>query len=104
MATNIKLIKLLNGVDLMAEVTSQTDSIVRIKNPLRIVVIPTKAPNANPTVGLAEWAEFSTDKEFTLDKAHVLVIMNPVKEFENQYNTVFGSIITPASSIIIPGQ
>lgn len=105
MALNVKLIRLLTGEELVAELLSDNDGEVVIKNPLRIVVIPAKSTPQNPTVGFAPWMEFSEDKKFVLDKSHVLCIMNPVKEFVNQYNQAFGGIITPTSSgIILPGN
>ena len=106
MALNVKLIRLLNGEELIAEII---DSIVEtskltMKNPLRVMIIPSKSTPQNPTVGFAPWMEFTDDKTFELDKSHVLCIMNPVKEFVNQYNATFGGIITPTSSgLILPG-
>lgn len=107
MALNVKLIRLLNGEELIAElmpdVRSDPPDIV-MKNPLRVMVIPSKSTPQNPTVGFAPWVEFSDDKTFTIDKSHVLCIMNPVKEFVNQYNATFGGILTPSTSgIILPG-
>jgi hypothetical protein len=106
MAMNVKLIRLLTGEELIAEMITDNDddNLVVIKNPLRILVIPAKSTPQNPTVGFAPWMEFSEDKTFELDKSHILCIMNPMREFLNQYNSAFGGIITPTtSSIILPG-
>lgn len=105
MAINVKLVRLTTGEELITEIVSEEPfSIIKIKNPLRVMVIPSKSTPQNPTVGFAPWCEFSDDKEFILDKSHVLCIMNPVKEFVNQYNATFGGIITPPSSgLFIPG-
>jgi hypothetical protein len=107
MALNVKLIRLVNGEELIAEVVDQQGiifaDVIKIKNPLRVVLIPGKSTPQNPTIGFAPWAEFSEDKEFELDKSHVLCIMNPVKEFSNQYNQTFGGIITPKTGgLILP--
>lgn len=104
MALNVKMIKLINGEDLIAEVTNDGGNFVKFKNPLRIIVLPSKNDPKTPTVAFAPWAEFYDEKEFTLDKSHVLVIASPVKEFVNQYNSVFGGIVTPQSKLIIPGS
>jgi hypothetical protein len=106
MAMNVKLIRLLTGEELIAEMIADNDddNLVVIKNPLRIIVIPAKSTPQNPTVGFAPWMEFSEDKTFELDKSHILCIMNPMREFLNQYNSAFGGIIAPTtSSIILPG-
>lgn len=106
MAMNVKLIRFITGEEIIAEIIiddDQTNKIV-IKNPLRVLVIPAKSTPQNPTVGFAPWAEFSDDKKFELDKSSILCIMNPVKEFVNQYNATFGGILTPSTSgIILPG-
>lgn len=107
MAMNVKLIRLISGEELIAEVIFDCDITKKlvIKNPLRVMIIQGKSTSQNPTVGFAPWAEFSDDKKFELDKMFVLCIMNPVKEFVNQYNQAFGGIIAPKTSgIILPGN
>jgi hypothetical protein len=99
---NVKIIKLLTGEDLLAEVLVSSDAVCRIKNPVRIVVMPNKIDPKVPNVGFAPWAEFSDETEFTLDKSHVVVIMTPIKEFVNQYNTLFGKLVVPSSNLILP--
>lgn len=102
MAMNVKLLKLANGEELIAEVLDNSGAVVLIKNPVRIVVVPSRADPKTPSVGLAPWTEFSDDKEFILDKDHVLLIMKPVQEFINQYNSIFGGIVLPSSKIMMP--
>jgi hypothetical protein len=102
MTKNIKIIRLLNGEEVLAEVVADTGLKVTIKNPIRIVVIPNKADPRQPNIGLAPWTEFSDDDTFVLDNQHILLIMNPVKEFINQYQATFSKIITPQSSILLP--
>jgi len=105
MAANIKILKLITGEELLAEVTilSQIPTSITLKNPVRIVVMPNKLDPKTPNVGFAPWAEFSEDKSFDLDKAHILAIINPIKEFINQYNTMFGGLVVPSSNLIMPG-
>ena len=103
MAQDIKLIKLLNGQDIVAEVISQTNETVRIKNPVAVVVVPSRTDPKTPSVGLAPWAEFSEDKMMSINSFHVMCITTPVKEFINQYNTIFGGIVMPSSKLIVPG-
>lgn len=104
MAANVKLIRMLSGVDLVAELISVDDKKYKFKNPLRIVVIPSKTDAKTPTVGLAPWSEFSDDKEFEIDRIHVVCTMNPAQEFINQYNSIFGGIVAPSSKLIIPNS
>lgn len=101
---SIKIVRLLNGEELIAKVLPSSSEIVKVENPVRIVVMPNKIDPKTPNVGLAPWAEFSEDKTFDIDKAHVLAIMTPIKEFVNQYNSLFGKLVVPTgSNLILPG-
>ena len=102
MAINLQILKLTTGDDLLAEVVENSIATVSFKNPVRIVVVPSKDPRT-PSVGFAPWGEFSQDKQFTIDKSHILCRMAPIQEFVNQYNTMFGGIVAPSSKLIIPG-
>lgn len=103
MAANVKILKLINGEELLGEILPSVDAICNIKNPVRVIVMPNKMDPKTPNVGFAPWAEFSDQKTFTLDKSHVLCIIEPIKEFVNQYNSMFGGLVVPTSSLIKPG-
>lgn len=98
----VQIIKLITGEELLAEVVGD-DTMVRVKNPVRIVVMPNKIDPKTPNIGFAPWAEFSDDKEFALDKSHIVAIMTPIKEFVNQYSSMFGGLVVPKSNLILPG-
>lgn len=102
MALNLKILKLIDGTEVLSEVLNETQTEVTIKNPVRIVVMPSRSDPKTPTVGFAPWADFSDEKEFTIHKAHVIVTMKPVQEFINQYNSMFGGIVAPSSKLIVP--
>lgn len=102
MALNLKILKLIDSTEILAEVTNETATEVSIKNAVRIVVMQSRADPKTPTVGFAPWADFSDEKEFTIHKAHVIVQMKPVQEFVNQYNSMFGGIVAPSSKLIVP--
>lgn len=103
MAANVKLFRLTNGEEVLAElIEDKTTLNVRFKNPVRVVIVPSKTDPKIPTVALAPWAEFVDEKEFSLDKSHVMFIMTPVQEFVNQYNSIFGGIVMPSSKLILP--
>ena len=107
MATNLLIFKIITGEEVMAEVTSSPTSMNQeytIKNPVRVVVIPSKNGVNAPTVGFAPWVEWTDEKVFTIHKAHVIVPMKPVPQFINQYNTMFGGIVAPSSKLILPGM
>lgn len=101
MAANVKIVRLVSGEELLGEVMPSTSVLVKIQNPVRVVVMPNKLDPKTPNVGFAPWAEFSDDKIFYIDKIHVLCIITPIKEFVNQYNTMFGGLVLPTSSGLI---
>jgi hypothetical protein len=102
MAANVKILRLVTGEELLGEVLDLNNTL-QIKNPVRIVVMPNKLDPKTPNVGFAPWAEFSEDKSFDLDKSHIIAIINPIKEFVNQYNSMFGGLVVPSSNLIMPG-
>lgn len=103
MAANVKILKLITGEELLGEMLSGGPSVCEIKNPVRIVVMPNKMDPKTPNVGFAPWAEFSDQKTFIIDKSHILCIIEPIKEFVNQYNSMFGGLVLPTSNLIKPG-
>lgn len=102
----VKIIKLITGEELLTELWDNPISDkIKIKNPVRIVVMPNKLDPKNPSIGFAPWAEFSDDKEFVLDKSHIVTIMKPIRQFADQYTSMFSSIIMNPNGqgLVIPG-
>lgn len=103
MNADIRIVKLITGEELLAKILPSSLDLVKMENPVRIVVMPNKIDPKTPNIGFAPWAEFSDDKTFEIDKRHVLAIISPIKEFVNQYNAMFGKLIVPNSNLILPG-
>lgn len=99
MATNLKIIRFLNE-EIMGEIVSETDTTITVKNPVRIVVVPSKTDPKNPTVGFAPYCDWSDDKEFTLNKSFIIHRCEPITAFINQYNQQFSGILVPDTKII----
>jgi len=98
---NIKLLKLITGEEILAEVLNgNLENTVVLKNVLRIVIMPSRDPSA-PTVGLAGWAQFAKDDEVTLDRRHILAIMDPIDQFVDQYRQQFSGLVTPPLTQLI---
>lgn len=111
MAQNTKILKMLNGELLIAEVLDSGSALggdktkVRIRSPMKIVIIPTRTDPNNPSIGLAPWPEFTEDKEFTLERSHVVTIVEPIKEFVSQYSSMLSGLVLPSggSKLFVPG-
>lgn len=102
MANNVKLIKFLGGEEIVAEVLSETENTIEVKNAVRIVVIPDQLNPKSPQVGLAPYLQFSDTRELTFNRNLVVTTAVPLTDFLNQYNSLFGGIQIPNSKIITP--
>lgn len=98
---NLFLIRLTTGEEIMGEILVRDDKIVQVKNPVRIVVMPSKTDPKNPSVAFAPFIQWSDDKELTLNANHVITTATPISEFVNQYNGMFGGLVIPPASKII---
>jgi hypothetical protein len=98
----LRIIRLITGEEFIGEITKEDKTAVKVKNPVRINVVPSRGDPTMPSVGLSPWAAFSDDKEFVINKGAVVCIMTPVVEFENQYKAMFGGLVKAQSKIILP--
>ena len=94
---NVKLIRVVTGEEVIAEVLSETDDTITVQNGL--VVLPSAQG-----VGFAPWATvISKDEpEITMKKAFVVYIAAVQEDVANKYNEMFGSkVIVPESKKLI---
>ena len=94
---DVKLIRIITGEEIVAEVLSETDDIITVQNGL--VVLPT-----NTGVGFAPWATvISKEKpEITVSKTHVVYVAEVQDDVSKKYNEMFGSkLITPDKKKLI---
>ena len=93
---NVKLIRVVTGEEIVAEVVSETDDTITIKNGL--VVLPT-----GQSVGFAPWATVISkdDPEITMSRNHVIYMVELQDGVASKYKEMFGNIITPAEKKLI---
>jgi len=94
---NVKLFRITTGEEVIAELVSETDDTVTLKNGL--VVLPT-----NTGVGFAPWATVidQDNPEITVSKTHVIYIVPVQEDVSKKYNEMFGSkLITPDKKKLI---
>jgi hypothetical protein len=94
----VKLITLKTNHTLIGEIVDEGNVGVKIKQPVQVVVQPTKD---GPMMGFVPFVDFSEDFKigFVINNNDILFTSWPVRELENQYNKMFGSGIEIASSI-----
>jgi hypothetical protein len=100
--SNLKLLRLTTGEEILGEVLNENVSKVEIKNPVRVLVVPSKNDPNNPSVAFAPFTQWSDDKVLTLNANHVTYVATPITEFVNQYNSMFGGLVVPNSKILTP--
>ena len=93
----LKLIRVVTGEEVIAELVSETDDTITVQNGL--VVLPN-----GQSYGFMPWATvIDRDKpEITLDRKHVIYIAEVDPTVTKKYNEVYGSkIITPEDKKLI---
>ena len=94
----IKLLRLVTGEDVLAEIVDAGDVAYKIRNPLIVYIRPTETGVAS--VGLSQWIPYSADKEFIIKNERVVVESNPAEDLRSQYDRVFGAgIIMPSAKL-----
>ena len=94
---NCKLIRIVTGEEIIAEVLSETDDTITVQNGL--VVLPSAQG-----VGFAPWATvISKDEpEIEMSKNHIVYVVAVQDDVAKKYNEMFGSkLITPDAKKLI---
>jgi hypothetical protein len=95
---SIKLVTLKTNQTILAEIDCTGEKEISMKEPVQVIIQNTKD---GPMMGFApflEYAEeFNTGIKVSMDD--VLCLTTPSRELQNQYNKMFGSGITIASTI-----
>jgi len=95
----VRVIKLLNGEEIVAEVLTEDDNSVKIQNPLFLTMKP------DGSSGFMPWLPIALEKgtEITLEKSKFMFpMLNPTKNVDAVYKSAFGAIITPDTNIARP--
>jgi len=94
---NVKLIRIVTGEEIVAEVvSSETDDTITVKNGL--VVLPT-----GQSIGFAPWATVISkeEPEITMNLKHVIYVAEVQDSVSQKYKEMFGNIITPQEKKLI---
>jgi hypothetical protein len=103
MSEDIKVIKLINGEDLIVEVVAEVESSYgrthyEVINAANLVLQETEK---GMTVGLAPYLPYS-EGNIKLYLHTITAEASPEPHMLQEYKRVFGKIVTPSSSIIMP--
>ena len=94
---DVKLIRIVTGEEIIAEVVSEDENTITVKNGLVVL------PNAT-AVGFAQWATVidPDNPEVTMKQQHVVYVVAVQEDVAKKYNEMFGSkLVTPSSKKLI---
>ena len=95
---SVKALKLVSSEEIIGEVISQNKTTITLKN---IVTVAIQQTERGPALGFLPFMPYlPKDAEVSFDTKHVIVIEEVDDQMKNQYNSVFGGIVTPAKQII----
>ena len=96
----VKAVKLISGEELVGEVVHEEADHIVLQNPLAIMI--QRAQDGNLGIGFVPFAPYlgkGVNFEFKLDK--LLFVKEVDDQMKNQYNSIFGGIVTPPKQLII---
>jgi hypothetical protein len=93
---NVKLLRIITGEEVLAEVLSEDADTVTVQNGLVVL------PNANG-VGFAPWATVISKekKEITLSREHLVYMVECDDSVQDKYESIFGTIVKPETKKLI---
>ena len=92
--SDIQIVRLTSGEELIAYVTIQTDGY--LLSDVAILI-----PTQQNQLGLAPFMAYGVPKDGIFFKnEHIMFLIEPVDGLRQQYQTMFGKVITPPTSII----
>ena len=95
---NVKLFRIATGEEVVAELVSQDDNFVTVKNGLVVL------PSPDGRVGFAPWASVidKTISDLIIAKNHIVYIAEVDPQVKNKYNEIYGSkLVTPGEKKLI---
>lgn len=83
---DVKLIRMITGEEIIAEIVSETDDTITVQNGL--VVLPSAQG-----VGFAPWATVISkeEPEIEMSKNHIVYVVAVQEDVSSKYNEMFGS-------------
>lgn len=98
METNIKVLKLLSGEEVVADITDE-GSFFKLKNPVKFVMMPVNQSQVG--VEMHPFIMLSKDSEIELSKDFVIAVCTPIDEIVKSYSAQFSDIILPPEKKLI---
>jgi len=93
----VKALKLVNGEELVVEITNETETELTFKNPVAVML---QRRQDGPALGFLPWMQ-AADGPFTIGKDKLITQGEVANEVKNGYNEIFGAgIVVPPKQLI----
>jgi hypothetical protein len=97
---NVKAIKLMSGEEIVGEILAENEDEITIKNPVAVMLSRTQTGDIN--VGFIPFAPYvGKHPEITFKVNNLIMVSEVDEQMKNQYNSVFGGIVTPPKQLLI---
>jgi hypothetical protein len=94
---SVKIFKLMTGEEIVAEITNESDSSVSLKNCVALVLQPSR--DGKLGFGFVPFGAM-VDGDITISKDKLLFTAEASDDLKNNYNSMFGGIVTPPKTLI----
>lgn len=97
--SEIKVVKLVSGEELVVEITNETNDSVTFTNPLAVILQRTKTGEG--AVGFMPWMH-AANGPFTVNNNNIVCVASVADEVKSGYNQIFGAgIVVPPKDLIL---
>lgn len=94
----IKILRTVAGEEIIGEVLSDAEDVIRVKNPCQIGLAMNQ--QGQPSINMQRLLPFSSDITVDIYKKNLLFIVGVDIKIEMKYNEIFGNIIVAQPKII----
>jgi hypothetical protein len=98
----IKVMKLVTGEDVIADVENSGDNRFKLKNAVQLRMVPPQIAGSQPSMGFIPFPPFATKQSDSvlIEPLHVAYMYDPIEEILSNYQQTFSGIVTPSKQII----
>lgn len=104
MSENIRMFRTATGEDVIAEYVETTELGDVYKNTIQLIAIPSRENPGAQNIGFAPFPAFNkpmSDTKITFNADRIVFYIDIDPEFLDNYNSVFGNIVTPSPKFIL---
>ena len=97
--SEVKVVKLVTGEELVVEITEENKSSITFKNPAASV-LQRSQQTGGAALGFMPWMH-AANGPFVIEKSKIICVAEVAEEVKNGYNQIFGAgIVVPPKQLI----